>query len=333
MRFLALVVLVACAEKEPAGEVDTLDPVEPADTDVAEDTGDTVEVERPDPAAVPTDIDEDCWAWMATDVGPDGDADYVGLYVYEPEGVLLTGIDIDLDVDGDTDLAWRYEYDAAGLLTAISEDGDGDGAYEIVEHVTYDANGDQARYTLDEGGDGTNEEVWTYTFVDGLRQRIDVDLGDDGTVDDRYDYTYDAADRLLTATGDVGIDGTIDMSVTYTYVEATGPDRTSEADLDGDGEIDERNTSRYDAAGNPLFVDDEDLGLGVGSVTEYTYGADGSLETRAFEYIEDGAPVYDYVETTEWLAPKMTDSVTRVHGLNGFGLGDSARTYTWSCAG
>lgn len=328
LRAWIVIALAACAGKEPVDE-----PVEPTgDTDPVLDTStDTGGGNAPDPALPPTDVNADCWAWRTFDDGRDGSVDGTSLQVYDPVLLLPTHIEDDAEPDGDPDSIEDYAYDAAGRETYAAYDLNADGAYELVETTEYDADGNLSLYTRLQDGPVPLLLVSTYVYEGGLRRHMDVDYGGDGSIDMVYDYVYDDAGRRTTTTGDEGMDGVADYLATYVYEDAASLDNTVTIDLDADGSPDEIITTRYDSLERVLYLEQQDVAAGTHSVSEYTYTADGDVESWFYAWSEDTVLQYEQVTSYTYLAARMRSTSERAYEFSLNGDTDDTWTYTWTC--
>lgn len=144
----------------------------------------------------------------------------------------------------------RYWYDPSGHPTRREVDRTADIVLDELHEFTYDGEGRlrTERITLLE----KSVKVWTYTYEPGAI-RGEMDAGPDGTLESITVRTLDAAGRTLEYAEDVGADGDVDLRFLHTY-EGDLLVRT-DADLDGDGAIDVRESYGYDAEGRRLAIE------------------------------------------------------------------------------
>lgn len=173
-------------------------------------------------------------------------------YAYDDASNLIAQ-EVDFGADGSIDERQTYGYDDAGRRILYEEDNDADGVVDLRHRFAFDAQGNQTLFERDDNGDGVLERRTTSVYdTDGNLLMTEWDDGADGISDGRREWTYDAAGRELTFTRDEDLsDDSPDYASARTY-DDSGNELTFEIDSNGDGEIDERTVSTYEAGGGLL---------------------------------------------------------------------------------
>ena len=205
-------------------------------------------------------------------------ADYTTTYTYDERGNLLEGKSLgSYSWNNDRDIGDRYTYDEQGRqLSHFYWDGS-DFTYTTL--YTFDEAGNEILYESYEGDDLTSRTESTY---DERGNVLTTKHYTEYEQDESYDavYTYDAQDRLLTATVTTQREGTVVYD--YTYDEDGSYHYSYSYDAKNCGIMIPVTYTRY--------YDKEDRLVGH----EYV-GEDGTvyekLETR---YGVDGNEIYDY---------------------------------------
>ena len=71
----------------------------------------------------------------------------------------------------------------------------------------------------DENADGVHDEIWKYSYNNGLLTNYGYDENADGDLDWREQYEYNSVDLLLRTLEDDGGDGTWNNNWQYTYID------------------------------------------------------------------------------------------------------------------
>lgn len=229
---------------------------------------------------------------ISTDSGGDGTIDRVQQMTYDGRGnrVLL---EEDRTGDGvfDVTTAFSYHYDERDRLVEVGTDDGGDGTIDAVEVRTLDDRGRALKIAhTDASGALTRLELNTW---DAQGRRLDwtVDAPVGGPVETRQTWRWDAngkADGRTTT--QVMPDGTPRTSIFRDRLDADGRLVGHENDLDGDGDVDNRNTRLYDSAGQLAEIRiDTDLDGADDSTTIYSYDGQGRLAQLSIDQGLDGA--------------------------------------------
>lgn len=190
----------------------------------------------------------------------------------EDEQMELCSSHRDHDLDGQWDTSFHYEYDASHHLIQRARLG----SPTICDRNTvyqYDPDGHCVE-EITEGSCPLSESQTTYTWADGLLQRIDVDRQRDGDTDLRRIFTYDDQDRLTLEEFDRRADGTIDRCAQILFDDQGR--RSRETMLRGCEVIEWSESFTYD-----------DRGL-LTLVTHFRAGSDSPEWIRRHEYDEEG---------------------------------------------
>jgi len=228
--------------------------------------------------------------------------------------------DTDTDGDGVADIndAAPNDDQVAGIITVRRDIGtvQGDGGTEIVRFSTYGLLRDR---TTDEDSDGIPEAIYSYNSNRQLIS-LQLDSNDDGIIDQSYNYAYDSSLR----TSEIAAGDTDNYTKTHFYT--SGIQQRTDTDLESDDSIDLQDIYTYhpdnslkisqvrlnvttdgsDVAEEVIdYIYDADLVLtdiefGTESpvatvkTIEYTYHANGAVETSTFDEDADGNPEYTF---------------------------------------
>jgi hypothetical protein len=237
--------------------------------------------------------------------------------------VLLLGVVLSCRLGGGKDSGHLDEdYDAHDEDSGDTDDtGVVDTGDDIVESWPC-----TAEMTVDQDVDGTIELRRLLTFDEtGVMTRSDDDRGDDGALDAVTTWTR-VDGQLMSVERDDAPLGDIDS--TRTYVWELGLNVRIDADLDGDGAVDQRTTHSFDSDDRIVRIEtDNDLDALPDMIREQIW-VDGHLDWMGVDRDVDG----EWDTTTQW---------TWVYGLvstieadqDGDGEIDTRTTYTWTETG